>query len=115
LSASQPVFDAQGAGVQSGMLGKIIVNRKVDDVEATSAPENARDPFMAGRKLALGHAAIPKKSLAVTRQPVANAIFAIVDRSGMRLPIKYRRTVSWLTPMASANSARLNRASARYA
>ena len=48
------------------------------------------------------HAAIPKKSFAVTLHPVASAIFSITFGSGMR-PLTYRRTDSWLTPIVSAN------------
>ena len=51
------------------------------------------------------YAAIPKKSLAVTLQPVASAIFSIFFGSGMR-PLRYRRTDSWETPIVRANSAR---------
>src|SRR4051812_5032296 len=60
-----------------------------------------------------GHAAIPKKSLGVTLQAVASAIFSMISVSGTR-PFKYRRTASVLTPILAANWARDSCASWRY-
>jgi hypothetical protein len=59
--------------------------------------------LVAAPRLGADHAAIPKKSFAVTFPPVASAMRPMISRSGMRLPTMYRRTVSELTLILAAN------------
>jgi hypothetical protein len=70
---------------------------------AGGQPNNERSTSRrAGVKDTRRHAAIPKKSLGVTLQPVASAIFSMISVSGTR-PFRYRRTASVLTPILAAN------------
>lgn len=84
---------------------------RADDVEDRfhQAASNGCQLSLAGDGSAAIYAAsvlMPKKSLAVTWQPVASAIFSMIRGVGTRPHSRYRRTVSELTSILFANSAR---------